>query len=138
MENPTVNAYVATFERSLQSGSGNFPVFAGARYYQNGSGFLDGLGNILRGAFRWFAPVAASAGASFLNNMNQARESGADWSTAAKSAIAPTASSALNKVVEKITEPKQAGSGKRRRKRQSKKQYKKGMSKRMKIDNWNF
>jgi len=116
-----------------------YPVFAGARFNQQGSGF----GDILRGIFRFIFPIAARGVSTFVGEAVKAHDSGADWKTAAKSAILPTAQNVTGRTLDQIRDAQapaptaepaaQSGSGKRRR---PPPQYKK--PKKMKYDNWNF
>ena len=133
MDQPAVKKYINLFEHRIQSGGGGaeYPVFEGARFYQNGSGF----GDILRGIFRFILPVAASTAQTFLGETMRARDAGADWGAAAKSAIAPTASTALNNTVQQIAN-RQSGKGKRRK--ITSKKYKKAKTPKVDYTNWNF
>ena len=140
MDNPAVQNYINFFERRQQHGSGfDYPVFAGARFNQQGSGF----GDILRGIFRFIFPMAASGVRTFVGEAVKGHDSSADWKIPAKSAILPTAQNVTGKALDQIrdaqasaatAEPSaQSGMGKRRR---PPPQYKK--PKKMKYDNWNF
>ena len=140
MDNPAVNNYIQFFERRLQHGSGfDYPVFTGARFNQQGSGF----GDILKGIFRFIFPIAARGVSTFVGEAVRAHETGADWKTAAKSALLPTAQNVTSKALDQIREAlapplavgsgAQSGSGKRRRPHP---QYKK--AKKAKYENWNF
>ena len=81
---------------------GSIPVFRGSRYYQEGAG----IGDILRGIFRFIAPVAVRGLSSFAGNTLRAHEAGASLADAAKAAIAPALGDAMNGAF-----PRQAGSG---------------------------
>ena len=81
---------------------GSLPVFRGSRHYQEGAG----IGDILRGIFRFFAPVAVRGLASFAGNTMRAHEAGASLADAAKAAIVPALGDAM-----KGAFPRQAGSG---------------------------
>ena len=142
MDNPAVQNYINFFERRQQHGSGmDYPVFAGARFNQQGSGF----GDILRGIFRFIFPIAARGVSTFVGEAVKAHDSGADWNCAAKSPILPTAQNVTGKALDQICDaqapaptppaepPAQSGSGKRRR---PPPQYRN--PKKMKYDNWNF
>ena len=136
MDQLAVQKYVTLFEHRIQSGGGQlddeYPVFRGVRYTQYGSGF----GDVLRGIFRFILPVAAQAAHTFLGETMKARETGADWKTAAKAALVPTTTGALTQAVDTLKQT-QSGSGKRRKSKKSK-QYKKGKRARMDYSNWNF
>ena len=91
---------------------GSLPVFRGSRHYQDGAG----IGDILRGIFRFFAPVAvrglktiapvAVRGlTSFAGNTMRAHEAGASLADAAKASIGPAFGDAM-----KVAFP-QVGSG---------------------------
>lgn len=85
---------------------GDFPVFQGARYVQYGSGF----GDILRGIFRNILPVVARGAATFLGGLVENRDQGANWSTAAKSALLPTAQAMMAQTSNQLAQSQQ-GSG---------------------------
>ena len=46
MDKAIVDNYIKFFEHRLQSGGGSveYPIYHGARYYQNGNGFGDSFG----------------------------------------------------------------------------------------------
>ena len=132
MDKAIVDNYIKFFEHRLQSGGGSveYPIYHGARFYQNGNGF----GDILRGVFRFILPIAASGATTFLGEMMKSRDAGADWKTSARNAISPTATNVLTKAVEQV-QKRQVGTG-RRRKRKSK-QYKKKINKHPRQEKWN-
>ena len=104
---------------TAQSG-GSLPAFHGARQGQYGSG----LGDMLRGIWRTVFPIALHGIGSFINQTLKAKESGGpartSWGSAAKSAIAPTATTVISKSAEayenltKQGPSGQAGSGRRK------------------------
>ena len=104
---------------------GDFQVFKGTRYVQYGSGF----GDVLRGIFRHVFPVVIRGAASFIGNMLHNRDEGQNWSSAAKSAIAPAASTILSETQNQI---KQRGSGKKRKHKSKKNKQSGGKKKRRK------
>ena len=105
---------------------GEFQVFRGARYVQYGTGF----GDVLRGIFRHVLQVGIKGAVSFIGNLLQNRDEGQNWSSAAKSAIAPAASTILSETQNQI---KQRGSGKKRKsKKKCKSKVFKGKKKRAK------
>lgn len=127
MESPAVTAYIQLFKgNNVQQGAGaDFPVFVGSRSYQYGTG----IGDILRGAFRWILPVVARGASTFLSNMVSHHDAGHGWKDAAKSSILP----ALSNTAEAIGQAAQSGRGHKR-----KKQYKRMKSKKTNYSNWNF
>ena len=132
MDNQAVKNYLAFFNHKHQTGGGSdFPVFKGGRYSQYGNGF----GDILRPALRFLLPIAARGVTTFLSEAARGRGDGADWATAAKNAILPTANKVFKKVVKRVRKS-QVGNGKR--KRMSSKQYKRGKKLRTDYQNWNF
>lgn len=90
-----------------QSGGGDIPVFRGGR--QSG----EGLGDILRGIFRFIAPLALRGISAFAGHTLDAHQKGATLKDAAKSAINPTLSSVASGFAEQFERKKneQAGSG---------------------------
>lgn len=96
---------------------GELPVYRGSRYIQYGSGF----GDILRSIFRHVFPVVAEGASAFFGNLVQNRNSGSNWQSAAKAAIAPTAKAMVESTGKQIAQngngqPVMIGSGKRKRK----------------------
>lgn len=81
---------------------GAIPVFRGSRTHQDGGG----IGDILRGIWRWLAPVALRGVSSFAANTLKAHEEGKTLGEAAKSAIGPALGAAA-----KGAFPGQAGGG---------------------------
>jgi hypothetical protein len=77
---------------------GEYPVFRGG---QHGAG----LGDILRGIFRVIAPVALRGISTFASSTLQARDKGASFKDAARSAIAPTFSA----ITDSFANQRQAG-----------------------------
>lgn len=143
MENPAVKHYIKFFEGSLQTGRGvDYPVYVGTRAAQYG----NGIGDILRGVWRFIFPVVASGASTFLSEAVKAHDTGGGWKSAVKSAIAPAASGMLARTAEKITEAvensrkgDEANQGGRGRKRKhKKKQYKSNKKQRQNNSNWNF
>ena len=63
---------------------GALPVFRGSDPYG------EGLGDILRGVFRFLLPVAKSAASKFITTAAKGLEAGSPLSQAAKSALLPT------------------------------------------------
>ena len=138
MDYSGVNRYLSLFESRLQQsgGSMSYPIYSGAIFYQNGSGF----GDILRVIFRFILPIAAKGASTFLGETVKAHESGSDWRTAIKGAIAPTATTMLSRTAQAVSErqehtPTQSGQGKKRKFKS--KEYKKG-KKLKSYKNWNF
>ena len=66
-----------------QGGHGG--VFAGYKYYpiQTGNGFLD----ILKGVFKFLAPVGLRAAGGMLRGLAEKRDQGATWKDAAKAGL---------------------------------------------------
>jgi len=66
-----------------QGGHGG--VFSGYKYYpiQTGNGFLD----ILKGIFKFLAPVGLSAAGGMLRGLAEKRDQGATWKDAAKAGL---------------------------------------------------
>jgi hypothetical protein len=89
-----------------QSG-GEIPVFRGGR--QNG----EGLGDILRGIFRFIAPLALRGISKFAGHTLDAHQKGATLKEAAKSALTPTLDSVASGFAEQFQGGKnqQTGSG---------------------------
>ena len=89
-----------------QSG-GEIPVFRGGR--QSG----EGLGDILRGIFRFVAPLALRGISKFAGHTLDAHQKGATLKEAAKSALTPTLNSVASGFAEQIQRGKneQTGSG---------------------------
>ena len=79
------NRYTEYYRAQL---GGNIPVFRGG--LQRGAG----LGDVLRGIFRWFAPVAARGVSTFANNAINNATSGMPLLQAARKAVAPAISAA--------------------------------------------
>ena len=89
-----------------QSG-GEIPVFRGGR--QTG----EGLGDILRGIFRFIAPIALRGISTFAGHTFDAHQKGASLKDAAKSALNPTLNSVTSGIVEQFRGRQQTGSGAR-------------------------
>lgn len=89
---------------------GEIPVFRGGR--QSG----EGLGDILRGIFRFIAPIALRGFTTFAGHTLDAHQRGATLKDAAKSALTPTLNSVTSGIAEQFRGggQKQAGSGARR------------------------
>ncbi len=89
-----------------QSG-GEIPVFRGGR--QSG----EGLGDILRGIFRFIAPLALRGISKFAGHTFDAHQKGATLKEAAKSALTPTLNSVASGFAEQLHRGKneQSGSG---------------------------
>jgi hypothetical protein len=64
---------------------GALPVFQGSSVQ-----YGDGLGDILKGVFRFFLPIASSVASKFITTTAHGLESGSSLKDAAKSAILPT------------------------------------------------
>ena len=132
MDNQAVNNYVALFRQVQQGGGADYPVFRGARYVQSGAG----IGDFFRKAAGFLLPLLFQGVGTFAGETLRAKQSGSDWKTAAKGAIAPTVSNVLTKTAEQISGTEQSGSGKRRPKT---KQYKRAKrARRDEFKNWNF
>jgi hypothetical protein len=89
-----------------QSG-GEIPVFRGGR--QSG----EGLGDILRGIFRFIAPLALRGISAFAGHTLDAHQKGATLKDAAKSALTPTLNSVASGFAEQFNRGRneQTGSG---------------------------
>lgn len=90
-----------------QSG-GEIPVFRGGR--QSG----EGLGDILRGIFRFIAPLALRGISAFAGHTLDAHQKGATLKDAAKSALNPTLNCVASGFAEQLQRGRneqQAGSG---------------------------
>ena len=134
MDTQAVNNYVALF-RHVQHGGGNdYPVFRGARYVQSGGG----IGDFFRKAAGFLLPLLFQGVGAFAGETLKGRQSGSDWKTAAKGAIAPTVSTVLTKTAEQLTAPQQSGSGKRRRKSKAKHYKRAKRTPKTEFKNWNF
>jgi hypothetical protein len=68
---------------------GALPVFHGSDQYG------DGLGDILRGVFRFLVPIAKSAASKFITSTSSGLDIGQSLGQAAKSAILPTIGEAV-------------------------------------------
>jgi len=68
---------------------GGLPVFHGADQYG------EGLGDILRGVFRFLLPIASSAASKFITSTSSGIDAGQSLTQAAKSAILPTVGEAI-------------------------------------------
>ena len=75
--------YRLTAPAPPQGGHGG--VFAGYKYYpiQTGNGFLD----ILKGVFKFLAPIGLSAAGGMLRGLAEKRDQGATWKDAAKAGL---------------------------------------------------
>ena len=113
--------YVKYYE--AQAG-GSLPVFRGAKRYNTQAG--AGIGDIFRHIFRTVVPVALSGISSFLGETLRAKNTGASWKDAAKSAVTPTTKNLMEGVTGAIqthlgtaaaANTTQAGTGRTRRKR---------------------
>lgn len=97
------NIYCRYYKGQL---GGEFPIFQGG---QHGAG----LGDILRGIFRFIAPIAIRGISTFASNTLDAHQKGSDLKTAALGALRPAlgamASAASNSLSAKVKE--QSGSG---------------------------
>ena len=132
MDNQAVKNYLTFFNHKHQIGGGSdFPVFKGGRYSQYGNGF----GDILRPALRFILPIAARGVTTFLSEAAKAKGDGANWTTAAKNAIIPTANKVFKKVVKRVRKS-QVGDGKKRR--SGSRKYKNAKISRSDFKNWNF
>ena len=113
---PQTNIYLQYYK--AQSG-GQLPAFHGARRGQYGAG----LGDILRGLFRTVFPIAMRGASSFLSETLRAKDNGAGWGAAAKSALAPAGETLLTNAVDAFNKKQntenteQTGNGTRRRRR---------------------
>lgn len=112
MMDERAEAYVRHWS-AQQHGGSSFPVFRGSRHmaYQEGAG----IGDILRGIFRFLAPVALRGLSSFAGNTLRAHQKGATLGEAAKSSILPALGDAAQGVMERFSQPGQEGGGKRKR-----------------------
>ena len=68
---------------------GALPVFRGADQYG------DGLGDILKGVFRFLLPIATSAASKFITTTSKNLDTGHTLKEAAKAAILPTVGEAI-------------------------------------------
>jgi hypothetical protein len=97
----------AVYYRYYRSQSGGeIPVFRGGR--QSG----EGLGDILRGIFRFIAPIALRGFSTFAGHTLDAHQKGASLKDAAKSALNPTLNSVTTGIAEQFRgRQQQTGSG---------------------------
>lgn len=94
--------YVRYYEQQQRGGN---LVFRGGRRSLAQRG--DGFGDVVRGLFRWFAPVLASGASTFASKVIENRESGQSLGDAAKGALTP----ALGSVLAAAAKRAQGGSG---------------------------
>lgn len=99
------NAYLQHY--NIQAG-GRYPVFRGTPFQRG-----DGLGDILRGAMRFLAPIASSIAKTFIKDTATGLSRGSNLKDSAKSAIAPTFRAGVNRAIERAV----TGQGRRRRRR---------------------
>ena len=97
---------------------GGFPAYRGTTF-QHG----ERLGDILKADWRFIAPIASSASASFVKDTSTALSNGKSLKDSAKQAILPAARSGIDRTIERIT----TGKGRRRAKKR-KSDRKKGTS----------
>jgi hypothetical protein len=111
-----------------QFGGAYMPVYSGESYQ-----YGEGLGDILRGIGRFllpiFAPVAARAATSFINNASTGLSEGRNIGDAAKAALLPTIGDTVNEAKDVIVRRAQRGSGKPKPKRRRVYKAKKNMNK---------
>ena len=108
-------------EAFSHSGRGlDIPVFRGSHRYQYGQGF----GDVLRGIWRFFKPIAAKGVQTLLKAGSEAITEGATVKDVIKSTIKPTLGAVLGATADQISKrmeeennapPPQTGTGKRRR-----------------------
>ena len=110
-QDPIAQAYFHSLKARQVGGGGDYPVFSGSRNIQYGQGF----GDVLRGFFQHVIPVVARGAITFLSEFSRNKESGVSWKDAAKSAIHPTAMTAISEAVTQIDKARQSGKGKRKR-----------------------
>jgi hypothetical protein len=102
------NAAAAYYRFYKAQHGGEIPVFRGGR--QAG----EGLGDFLRGIFRFLAPVALRGLSTFAGRTFEAHQKGATLKDAAKAAISPTLSSVAGEFGDQMRnrqQQQQVGSG---------------------------
>ena len=97
------NAYFQHYKNQV---GGKFPVFRGTPFQRG-----EGLGDIFRAVLRFLAPVAASAGTTFIKNAASRMEHGEEVQDAAKGALKPALFSGIARGIARAV----TGKGKRRK-----------------------
>ena len=93
---PRIEFYKAAFS---QRGAGfEIPVFRGTSRYQYGSAF----GDVLRGMWRFFKPVAIKAAQTLLRAGSEAIKEGATVKDVIKSTVQPTVGAVLGATVHQV------------------------------------
>ena len=93
---PRIELYKAVFS---QRGRGfDIPVFRGTSRYQYGAGF----GDVLRGMWRFFKPVAIKAAQTLLRAGSEAIKEGATVKDVIKSTVQPTVGAVLGATVDQV------------------------------------
>ena len=93
---PRIEFYNTAFS---QRGAGfEIPVFRGTSRYQQGAGF----GDVLRGMWRFFKPVAIKPAQTLLRAGSEAIKEGATVKEVIKSTVQPTVGSVLGATVDQV------------------------------------
>ena len=79
-------------------GAADIPVFAGAQRYQYG----QGIGDVLRGIWRFFRPVALKGAQTLLKTTSEAIKEGATVNDVLKSTLKPTMGVVLGATAEQL------------------------------------
>ena len=94
---PRVEQYKNAFCRQYGEGA-NIPVFSGSHRYQYG----QGVGDVLRGIWRFFRPVAIKGAQTLLKAGSEAIKDGATVKDVLKSTIKPTIGALLGATAEQM------------------------------------
>ena len=99
---PRVEVYKSAFSHQHPpyqwGGAADIPVFAGANHYQYG----EGIGDVLRGLWRFFRPVAIKGAQTLLKTGSEAIKEGATASDILKSTLKPTKGVVLGATAEQL------------------------------------
>lgn len=96
---PRVERYKAAFcHQQHWGGATDLPMFSGASRYQYG----QGLGDVLRGIWRFFRPVAVKGAQTLLKAGSEAIKEGADVKDVLRSTLRPTMGVVLGATAEQL------------------------------------